>query len=113
MALNKGSRGDADAASEKEAAAAYDEAQAALQEAADRAAEAGQGLAAARMRNVPDMRVRVLDGQTVSYDGKTYYGKGYSLAPEDLKENHTLTLPGPDALALTALGHVQIEGAAE
>lgn len=86
------------------------EAQAALQEAAQAAAEAGQGLAVTRTRAVPDMAVEVMPGHTISHDGKTYFGEGYTFAPDDHKGNDELTLPGPTALALMQQGAVRIKG---
>lgn len=99
-------------AAEKEAAERLREATAVAAAANEAAAEAGQGLAAAKMTRVPEMTVEVLPGQHVSHGDVSYYGEGYSHAPEGHTGNDTLTLDGPTAISLMQLGHVQIKGAA-
>lgn len=104
--------GKSQKADTREAAKAVEDAQAELLAAQERAAEAGQGLAAARMQNVPEMEVEVVEGSLISHNDKAYYGEGYPLAPDDHKGNDTLKLDGPTALALMQSGHVRIKGAA-
>lgn len=95
-----------------EARARLEEAQGKLAEAAREAAEATSGLQAVTTRNIPEMEVEVLPGNTVSHNGESYYGEGYPLAPEGHKGNDTLSLDGPTAIALMQSGHVTVKGAA-
>jgi hypothetical protein len=83
-----------------------------LAAAAQEAAEAGSGLAAATMRDIPDVIVEVLPNNSVSHNDKTYYGVGYPFAPDGHTKADTLKLEGPTAMALMASGHVVIQGTA-
>lgn len=106
--------GDGQSARERErrdAEAKLADARARLEEAQQAAAEAGSGLAAVTTRNIPEMEVEVLPGNTVSHNGVTYYGEGYSIAPDE-HAGSRLTVDGPTALALMQAGHVRIAGAA-
>lgn len=99
------------ARSDKEAAEArLADARERLEQAQLDAAEAGAGLAATVMQNIPEMDVEVLPGNSVSHGDRVFYGEGYPLAPDDHKGNDSLSLDGPTALALMQLGHVRIKG---
>lgn len=87
---------------EKEAERRLADAHAELVKAQEAAAEANEGLVAAKMSNVPRVKVKVLPGNVVS---DTENGKL-------CEEGDELNLDGPDAIALMQLGHVVIQGEA-
>jgi len=87
---------------EKDAEQRLAAAQAELVKAQEAAAEANEGLVAAKMSNVPRVRVKVLENNHVSdTDSGELKGPG-----------EELELDGPDAIALMQLGHVVIQGEA-
>lgn len=88
------------------------EARTRLEKAQADAAEAGSGLRAVTMQNIPEMEVEVVPGSMISHNDKAYYGEGYALAPEGHEGNDTLSLDGPTALALMQQGYVKIRGTA-
>lgn len=71
-----------------------------LAKAQERAAEAGQQVSAAVTRGVPQMKVKVLKNNVVSYEGKTY------------EEGKEFKMEGPTAIAFVQMGHVEITGTA-
>lgn len=89
------------------------QAQADLQAAAEAAASAGATLVALKTRGVPRMEVEVLPGNAISHEGETYYGEGYTFAPEGHTGNDTLVVDGPTAIGLMQLGHVQVKARVE
>lgn len=76
------------------------------------AAASGQGLAVVKTSGMPEILVEVLPGQMVSHAGRSYYGAGYSFAPDSQDENDTtVLLDGPTAVSLIQGGHVRrVEG---
>ena len=76
------------------------DARANLEQAQQEASEANQGLVAMVTQDVPRVRVRVREGQSVS-----------DVTDQTMKyEGDTLELDGPSAIALMQLGTVTIEG---